>query len=39
MQADDLRYENLIKLISPLLVKGKTQFVTFLDWFLENTYR
>lgn len=39
MQADDLKYENLIKLISRLSVKGKTESVTFLNWFLENIYR
>lgn len=39
MKADDLKYNSLLKTISPLLVKGKTESVTFLDWFLENIYR
>lgn len=39
MQADDLNYSNLVKTISPLLVKGKSESVTFLNWFLENIYR
>jgi hypothetical protein len=39
MKADDLKYNNLIKLIAPLTQKGKTESVTFLNWFLENIYR
>ena len=39
MQADDLKYENLVKIIGPLAVKGKTESITFLNWFLENIYR
>ncbi|SFS43322.1 AIPR family protein [Brevundimonas viscosa] len=39
MQSDDLIYSNLMKIISPLLVKGKGESVTFLNWFLENIYR
>jgi hypothetical protein len=39
MQADDLKYENLVKIIAPLLVKGKTESITFLNWFLESIYR
>jgi hypothetical protein len=29
MQADDLKYENLVKIIAPLLVKGKTESLLF----------
>jgi hypothetical protein len=39
MQADDLKYVNLTKIIAPLSKKGKTESVTFLNWFLENIYR
>jgi AIPR protein len=39
MQADDLKYINLTKVIAPLSAKGKTESVTFLNWFLENIYR
>lgn len=39
MKADDLKYANLIKLLAPLSQKGKTESVTFLNWFLENIYR
>lgn len=39
MQPDDLKYENLTKLIAPLAIKGKTESITFLNWFLENLYR
>jgi hypothetical protein len=39
LRADDLKYENLVKLIDPLAVKGKTESITFLNWFLENIYR
>lgn len=39
MNPDDLKYANLITLIAPLAVKGKTESITFLDWFLENIYR
>ncbi len=39
MQPDDLKYANLTQLIAPLVVKGKTESVTFLNWFLENIYR
>lgn len=39
MQADDLKYDNLIKLIAPFRVKGQSESVTFLNWFLENIYR
>jgi hypothetical protein len=35
MQADDLK----TKIIAPLSAKGKTESVTFLNWFLENIYR
>ena len=39
MQADDLKYENLTKLIAPFSIKGKTESFTFLNWFLESIYR
>jgi hypothetical protein len=39
MQPDELKYANLTPLIAPLAVKGKTESVTFLNWFLENIYR
>lgn len=39
MQSDDLKYGNLSKLIAPLAVKGKSESITFLNWFLENIYR
>lgn len=39
MHADELKYGNLLKLIAPLKPKGKSESVTFLNWFLENIYR
>jgi hypothetical protein len=39
MQTDELKYVNLPKIIAPLSAKGKTESVTFLNWFLENIYR
>lgn len=39
MQPDDLKYQNLTKLIAPFASKGKTESITFLNWFLENIYR
>lgn len=39
MLPDDLRYVNLTNMIAPLAIKGKTESVTFLNWFLENIYR
>lgn len=39
MKADDLKYTSLLQIISPLLSKGKSESVTFLNWFLENIYR
>lgn len=39
MQSDELKYDNLTKLIAPFAIKGKTESITFLNWFLENIYR
>jgi len=39
MHADSLKYDNLVKIISSLSAKGKTESVTFLNWFLVNIYR
>lgn len=39
MNPDNLKYGNLINIISPLSIKGKTESVTFLNWFMENIYR
>ncbi len=39
MTIDDLKYESLLKIISPYLAKGRTESATFLNWFLENLYR
>lgn len=39
MLKDNLKYKELIRLISPLSVKGKSESVTFLNWFLESIYR
>ena len=39
MKAEDLEYSSLIKVISPLAPKGRSESATFLNWFLENIYR
>jgi hypothetical protein len=39
MKPDDLKFDSVKAMIAPLLKKGKTESVTFLNWFLENIYR
>jgi hypothetical protein len=39
MQASDLSYEGLKKLIEPYAFKGRGESASFLNWFLENVYR
>jgi hypothetical protein len=39
VQGTDLHYNNLLKVLAPLLTKGRSESATFLNWFLENLYR
>ena len=39
MQANDLTYDGLKKLIEPYAHKGRSESASFLNWFLENVYR
>lgn len=39
MQAADLSYDGLKKLIQPYASKGRSESASFLNWFLENVYR
>lgn len=35
----NLDYANLLDIIQPHMVKGRTESCAFLHWFLENVYR
>lgn len=40
MRADELTYDNIIRLITPIMKRtGLRQSAAFLFWFLENVYR
>lgn len=39
MDSEDLAYQNLLKLVSRHLDKGRTESAAFLNWFLENIMR
>lgn len=39
MQAADLSYDGVKKLIEPYANKGRSESASFLNWFLENVYR
>jgi hypothetical protein len=39
MQAANLSYEGVKKLIQPYAHKGRAESASFLNWFLENVYR
>lgn len=39
MQAANLSYEGVKKLIQPYTHKGRAESASFLNWFLENVYR
>lgn len=39
MQADELEYANLVKIIQPYIAKGRPISIAFLNWFLEHIYR
>lgn len=39
MQAADLSYDGVKKLIEPYSNKGRSESASFLNWFLENVYR
>lgn len=39
MQAQNLSYDGLKKLIEPYTPKGRSESASFLNWFLENVYR
>lgn len=39
MQAEQLSYDGVKKLIEPYIHKGRSESASFLNWFLENVYR
>lgn len=39
MSPDDLRYENLPKILAVYEEKGRGESIAFLNWFLENIFR
>jgi hypothetical protein len=39
MQESDLKYDQLVKLVAPYNIEGRTESAAFLRWFLENKVR
>ena len=39
MKEEDLKYQNLKKILALYEEKGRGESIAFLNWFLENIYR